>query len=45
MRCLRYSKREPLRAAETKGDSGILLAKEIEIYSLFDLQIIGGQAQ
>ncbi|MFA4859785.1 DUF2115 domain-containing protein [Methanoregula sp.] len=32
-----------IRAAETKGDLGILLAKEVQSFSLFDLQIIGGK--
>jgi uncharacterized protein (UPF0305 family) len=31
------------RAAETKGALGILLAKEVLTYTLFDLQIIGGR--
>jgi len=30
-------------AAETKGDLGLLLAKEVLSYTLFDLQIIGGR--
>ena len=32
-----------IRAAETKGALGIILAKEVESVSLFDLQIIGGK--
>jgi len=32
-----------IRAAETKGALGHLLAKEVESFSLFDLQIIGGK--
>jgi uncharacterized protein (UPF0305 family) len=34
---------EMVRQARTKGDLGLVLAREIQQYSLFDLQIIGGR--
>ncbi len=34
---------ERLSTAQTKGELGAILSDEIQIYSMFDLQIIGGR--
>jgi uncharacterized protein (UPF0305 family) len=34
---------EQMRTAKTKGELGVILSRELQRYSLFDLQIIGGR--
>ncbi|MFA6333603.1 MAG: DUF2115 domain-containing protein [Methanoregula sp.] len=34
---------ETIRSARTRGELGIILSREVQAYSLFDLQIIGGR--
>ncbi|MDD1685834.1 DUF2115 domain-containing protein [Methanoregula sp.] len=34
---------EMIQSARTRGELGIILSREVQVYSLFDLQIIGGR--
>jgi uncharacterized protein (UPF0305 family) len=38
-----YAIAELMRTATTKGELGLILSRELQRYSLFDLQIIGGR--